>query len=79
MPPRLPSIAGDAGAALTSLDQHASKFPSGQLTEARRATRVRALCKAGKAAEAETEAAALKRDFPNSNVASTTPTKCATP
>lgn len=70
---------GDAGAALTSLDQHAAKFPSGQLTEARRATRVRALCKAGKTAEAETEAAALKRDFPSSNVASTTPTKCPAP
>jgi len=70
---------GDAGAALTSLEQHAAKFPAGQLTEARRATRVRALCKAGKTAQAETEAAALQRDYPNSNVASTTPTRCPTP
>jgi RNA polymerase sigma factor (sigma-70 family) len=60
---------GDAASALRLLDEHALRFPRGQLVEVRSATRVHALCRAGRTAEAEAAIAALQRDFPHSNVA----------
>ena len=70
---------GDWAAALAVLDEHSAKFHNGQLAEARNATRFRALCKAGRTAEAETVAQTLHQAHPNSNLAQQTPTKCATP
>lgn len=48
--------------ALALLDRHARRFPRGQLTDERRATRLRALCAASRTAEAARQAAALGRD-----------------
>ena len=69
---------GDPDRAIAALDEHALRFARGQLTQARQATRVRALCKAGRTAEAESIALALHRDNPNSNLVRRTPKKCAT-
>ncbi|MEM6989203.1 MAG: sigma-70 family RNA polymerase sigma factor [Myxococcota bacterium] len=69
---------GDTTKALTQLEEHARRFPNGQLAEARQATQVRALCKAGRVAEAELAADALHRAHPDSNLAQQTPKKCPT-
>jgi hypothetical protein len=53
--------AGDAGAALTALAEHATKFAGGVLARERDALRVTALCAAGRRAEGEAEAAAFLR------------------
>jgi RNA polymerase sigma-70 factor (ECF subfamily) len=44
---------GDADAALTALDAHSSDFPHGLLLDEARSTRLRALCAAGRADEAD--------------------------
>jgi RNA polymerase sigma factor (sigma-70 family) len=49
-------------AALALLDEHALRFPQGQLVDERRAARVRALCAAGRRDQALREAEQLGRD-----------------
>lgn len=67
---------GQPAAALTALREHARRFPNGQLQEARSAHRVRALCKLGRAGEAERVAEDLHRHYPESNLSRSTPKKC---
>jgi RNA polymerase sigma-70 factor (ECF subfamily) len=50
--------------AIVLLDEHARRFPDGQLAAERRSTRVTALCLAGRHADAEVEARALGRARP---------------
>jgi RNA polymerase sigma factor (sigma-70 family) len=69
--------AADPNGALAVLAEHAQRFPSGQLVEARRAAEVRTLCALGRVAEAEQEAAALHRDHPGSNIARAVADTCA--
>jgi RNA polymerase sigma factor (sigma-70 family) len=49
-------------AALALLDDHAQRFPHGQLVDERRAARVKALCAAGRRDDASREAQQLGRD-----------------
>jgi len=58
--------AGKASEGLRLLDEHERKFPSGRLTEERRAARIQALCALGKLPEAEVELARLKQSSPRS-------------
>ena len=58
--------AGRPQAALTALDEHQRKFPSGVLTQERTAARVQALCALGRTNEAQAELARLARTSPNS-------------
>jgi RNA polymerase sigma factor (sigma-70 family) len=67
----------DPERALSLLHDLDRRMANGQLLDARKAARVRALCAAGRTTEAEREAAALHRDHPGSNVALGTPKKCA--
>ena len=67
---------GDAAHALQWLAEHERQFPAGRLVDVRKATRVRALCRLGRAAQAETEAAALRREHPRSTIAQRTPLEC---
>jgi len=67
---------GDAVHALQWLTEHERRFPSGRLVDVRKATRVRALCRLGRDAQAHAEAAALRRDHPRSTVAQRTPLEC---
>ena len=57
---------GDAASALTSLDEHAKRFPGGQLTEEREALYVQALARAGHLSEAKARAARFAKRFPES-------------
>lgn len=67
---------GDAAHALQWLTEHERQFPTGRLVDVRKATRVRALCRLSRAAQAETEAAALRREHPRSTIAQRTPLEC---
>lgn len=67
---------GDPDRALSLLRDLDARVAGGQLLDARKAARVRALCGLGRASEAEREAAALHREHPSSNVALGTPRKC---
>jgi RNA polymerase sigma factor (sigma-70 family) len=67
---------GDAAHALQWLAEHERRFPSGRLTDVRKASRVRALCRLGREAQAHAEAVALRRDHPQSTVAQRTPIDC---
>jgi hypothetical protein len=58
--------AGHAATALSALNEHQKKFPSGLLTQERRAARAEALCSLGRFAEAETELSTLVRTAPQS-------------
>lgn len=60
---------GDAAAALRLLEEHERRFPAGELGDARRGARVRALCGLGRAAQARAEAELLLRERPHSPVA----------
>ncbi len=51
--------AGQPGEALRILAEHQRKFPSGLLTEERRAARAQALCSLGRVGEAKSELARL--------------------
>jgi outer membrane lipoprotein YfiO len=57
---------GNAADALRILDEHASRFPSSKLTEARDVTRVTALCKLGQTAQATKEADRFLAGHPDS-------------
>ncbi|HWB76087.1 MAG TPA: sigma factor [Nannocystaceae bacterium] len=54
--------AGDATSALDAIADHERRFPNGKLALDRKVTRVRALCLAGKTAQARGEATKLRRD-----------------
>jgi hypothetical protein len=56
--------AGQAARALTVLDEHQRRFPSGVLSEERRAARAQALCALGRVAEGRAEQAALPAHSP---------------
>ncbi len=56
--------AGHATAALTALEEHQRKFPSGALREERRAAKAQALCALGRVREGEAELAGLPPQFP---------------
>ena len=58
--------AGNAAKALSALNEHQKKFPSGLLTQERRAARAEALCSLGRFAEADTELSTLVRTAPQS-------------
>lgn len=58
--------AGDGRPALAALDEHARRFPSGQLIEDREALRVQALCAAGDPAAARSAARAFEAAHPTS-------------
>lgn len=60
---------GDAAAALRLLEEHERRFPAGELGDARRGARVRALCDLGRGAQARAEASSLLRERPHSPVA----------
>lgn len=60
---------GDAAAALRLLEEHERRFPAGELGDARRGARVRALCGLGRGAQARAEASSLLRERPHSPVA----------
>jgi hypothetical protein len=68
---------GDAAHALQWLAEHERRFPSGRLVDVRKATRVRALCRLGRDAQARAEAAVLQREHPGSNVAQGVPLDCS--
>jgi hypothetical protein len=68
---------GEPSQALEVLAEHARRFPHGQLEDARRATRVQVLCDLGRTEDARAEAAALRRDRPDSAVAARTEKTCA--
>jgi len=61
--------AGDSTKALSLLDEHAKRFPSGALVEERQASRVQALCMAGRTAEARDVARAFLASHPGSPAA----------
>lgn len=69
---------GDAAHALQWLAEHEQQFPAGRLLDVRKATRVRALCRLGRDAQARAEAAAL-REHARSNVARNVPLTCHEP
>jgi hypothetical protein len=50
---------GDAASALALLDEHATRFPRGELAPERRAARALALCKSGRVEEGRREGEAL--------------------
>ena len=55
---------GDPAAALARLDQHAREFPASALEQTRTLTRVRALCRLGRADEARSEVGPLRSRDP---------------
>jgi len=67
---------GDAAHAMQWLAEHERRFPVGRLVDVRKATRVRALCRLGRDAQARAEATALRREHPRSSVAQQVPTGC---
>lgn len=60
---------GDPGEALRLLEEHERRFPRGELADARRGARVRALCDLGRGAQARAEARLLAQRHPGSPVA----------
>jgi len=58
--------AGDAGRALSILNEHAKRFPAGKLATARQVTRMVALCQAGSPKQARAEAATFLARNPSS-------------
>ena len=69
--------AGSPEQALTYLSEHTLSFPEGSLREARSALRIESLCVLGRVREARGEAAALRRDYPDSSVARRLVDPCA--
>lgn len=69
---------GDGATAMTSLDEHARRFPRGALTEEREAARVMALCAQGRASEARASASAFVSANPRSPFAAQVRRSCAT-
>jgi RNA polymerase sigma factor (sigma-70 family) len=67
---------GDAAQALQRLAEHERRFSTGRLVDVRKATRVRALCRLGRDAQARAEATVLRREHPQSAVAQRTPLGC---
>lgn len=57
---------GDPGEALALLDRHEKTYPNGILAEERGATRVLALCSAGRTREAKTSASDFLAKYPHS-------------
>ena len=57
---------GQDEAALRSLDEHATRFPNGRLTEEREVLTVQALASSGRVAEARDRAARFRSAFPQS-------------
>ena len=70
---------GDAATALEHLDAHARRFPSGQLADARRRSRIRALCDLGRTAQARGEAQLLARTRPDDPLARQALAICTSP
>jgi TolA-binding protein len=60
------ALAPDPGGALSLIDQHAERFPGGQLVQEREALRVQALVSAGRFDEARAAGARLEQRFPES-------------
>ena len=69
--------AGSPELALEHLRDHTRSFPEGSLREARSALRIESLCVLGRVREARGEAAALRRDYPDSSVARRLTDPCA--
>ncbi len=67
---------GEAARALRLLDALRRAHPRGALLEERTALRVKALCEAGRAAEADRERARFLREHPGSPLAATLPGPC---
>jgi RNA polymerase sigma factor (sigma-70 family) len=70
---------GRPEAALVQLQAHAERFPAGQLADARRRTRIRALCDSGREAQARGEAHALAKARPGDPLAREALSICAAP
>lgn len=70
---------GRAEAALVELQAHEHRFPQGQLADARRRTRIRALCDLGRIAQARGEAQHLARTRPDDPLAQQAVSICARP
>ncbi len=70
---------GDHLAALATLDAHAHAATDGTLADVREATRVRVLCRLGRAREAEDLAHRLRHARPDSAVVAALDPKCAAP
>lgn len=68
---------GNASRALTLLDEHARRFPRGTLGQERQATRVLALCAAGRVGEARAEAARFEKAAPRSPLLPRIRSSCA--
>lgn len=66
----------DAAHALQWLAEHERRFATGRLADVRKATRVRVLCRLGRDGQARSEAAALRREHPDSAVARQVPDSC---
>jgi hypothetical protein len=67
---------GDSAKALGLLDDHARKFPNGALAEEREATRVLALCAAGRIDDAKKLGRAFLSEHPRSPAASRVRSSC---
>ncbi|MGH1347868.1 MAG: RNA polymerase sigma factor [Nannocystales bacterium] len=65
--------------ALAKLQEHARRFPQGQLGDARLAALVAVQCAAGQSVAAEETARELHNRFPRSSISRNTPKRCATP
>jgi len=57
---------GDAAGALVVVDDHAKRFPNGQLSQEREALAVQALAKSGRSDEARVRGDRFKKSFPGS-------------
>jgi len=68
---------GDAGAAMTLLDEHARRFPHGVLAEDRSGARVHALCASGRADDARAAASAFVAAHPRSALTPAVRRSCA--
>jgi len=60
---------GEPEAALARLHEHAKDYPNGQLADARRRNRIRALCELGQPTEARNEARRLSAENPDNALA----------
>jgi outer membrane protein assembly factor BamD (BamD/ComL family) len=70
---------GDARRALTLLDEHAARFPSGKLADAREVTRMVALCDLGARAAAREKAEHFLAEHPGSPFSDRVRRICAQP
>jgi hypothetical protein len=70
---------GDSARALALLDEHARRFPTGMLAEERDASRVLALCAAGRTSEARELAGKFLAAHPRSPAASRVRNSCVGP